>query len=171
MEHGCDIEKMPWLWDSMPRPLQTGQTRGVVPGLAPEPWQVGHGCEVGTASGTCAPLTAWSKVSETSVSRSRPRGRPLAHAAAGPRRAHRHAATAAAAAEQVGEDVAEAAAERARIEAARRAEPPNGPPRSYALRLSASDRTSWACEISLKRSSAFLSPGLRSGWYWRASLR
>ncbi len=49
---------------------------------------------------------------------------------------------------------------------------PNGPePRSYCLRLSASDRTSCACEISLKRSSAFLSPGLRSGWYWRASLR
>ncbi len=48
----------------------------------------------------------------------------------------------------------------------------NGPvPWSYALRLSASDSTSCAAEISLKRSSAFASPGLRSGWYWRASLR
>ncbi len=36
-EHGCDIEKMPWLCDSVPRPLQTGQTFGVVPGLAPLP--------------------------------------------------------------------------------------------------------------------------------------
>ena len=58
LEHGWDIEKIPWLWDSRPRPLQTGQTCGVVPGLAPEPWQVGHGWEVGTASGTWAPLTA-----------------------------------------------------------------------------------------------------------------
>ena len=49
---------------------------------------------------------------------------------------------------------------------------PNGlEPRSYALRLSESDSTSWAWEISLKRSSAFLSPALRSGWYLRASLR
>ncbi len=36
-EHGCEIEKIPWLWDSMPRPSQTGQTFGVVPGLAPVP--------------------------------------------------------------------------------------------------------------------------------------
>ena len=48
----------------------------------------------------------------------------------------------------------------------------NGPvPLSYCLRLSGSESTSWAWEISLKRSSACLSPGLRSGWYWRASLR
>ena len=73
LEHGCDIEKTPWLWASIPRPLHTGHTRGVVPGLAPEPWQVGHAWEVGTASDTCVPLTAWSKVSEVSVSRSRPR--------------------------------------------------------------------------------------------------
>ena len=63
LEHGWEIEKIPWLWASTPRPLQTGQTFGVVPGLAPVPWQVGHGCEVGTASGTWAPWTAWSKVS------------------------------------------------------------------------------------------------------------
>ena len=84
-EHGCEIEKMPWLWDSTPRPWQTGQTFGEVPGFAPVPLQVGQGWEVGTASGTCAPLTAWSKVSETSVSRSRPRAaaaRATAHTAA-----------------------------------------------------------------------------------------
>ena len=44
-------------------------------------------------------------------------------------------------------------------------------PASYCLRFSGSPRTSWASEISLKRSSAAASPGLRSGWYWRASLR
>ena len=36
-EHGWEIEKIPWLWDSIPRPLQTGHTFGVVPGLAPVP--------------------------------------------------------------------------------------------------------------------------------------
>ena len=51
-EHGWEIEKIPWLSDSIPRPLQTGQTFGDVPGLAPVPWQVGHCWEVGTASGT-----------------------------------------------------------------------------------------------------------------------
>ncbi len=37
LEHGWDMEKMPWLWASIPRPSQTGHTRGTVPGLAPEP--------------------------------------------------------------------------------------------------------------------------------------
>ncbi len=45
------------------------------------------------------------------------------------------------------------------------------PARSYCLRLSGSERTSCAWEISLKRSSACLSPWLVSGWYLRASLR
>ena len=53
-EHGCEIEKMPWLCDSTPRPSHTGHTRGEVPGFAPVPWHVGHGCDVGTASGTWA---------------------------------------------------------------------------------------------------------------------
>ena len=44
-------------------------------------------------------------------------------------------------------------------------------PESYCLRFSASPSTSYAAEISLKRSSAVSSPGLRSGWYLRASLR
>ena len=57
-EHGCEREKIPWLWDSTPRPLQTGHTLGEVPGFAPVPRQVAQGCDVGTASGTCAPSTA-----------------------------------------------------------------------------------------------------------------
>src|ERR1700744_5350726 len=61
------------VWAPRPRRFKPGPTRGDVPGLAPEPLHVGHGADVGTASGTCAPLTAWSKLSETSVSRSRPR--------------------------------------------------------------------------------------------------
>src|SRR6516164_1361053 len=47
-EHGWEIEKIPWLWDSIPRPSHTGHTLGVVPGLAPVPRHVGHGWEVGT---------------------------------------------------------------------------------------------------------------------------
>ena len=64
-EQGWEIEKIPWLWDSIPRPSQTGQTFGLVPGLAPVPRHVGQGWEVGTESGTWAPWTAWSNVSET----------------------------------------------------------------------------------------------------------
>ncbi len=57
--------------------------------------------------------------------------------------------------------------------------PPPGPPPeakapeplSYCLRFSGSPSTSWAWEISLNFASASLSPGLVSGWYFRASLR
>src|SRR4051794_1486810 len=72
-EHGVEIEKRPWPWDSTPRPLQRGQVFGLVPGLAPVPWHVEHSCETGTLSGTCAPWMAWSKLIDTSDSRSRPR--------------------------------------------------------------------------------------------------
>src|SRR3954449_4935932 len=41
-EHGVEIENSPWPWDSIPRPWHLGHTRGLVPGLAPVPWQVGH---------------------------------------------------------------------------------------------------------------------------------
>ena len=34
-EHGCEIENMPWPWDSIPRPWHLGQTTGEVPGGAP----------------------------------------------------------------------------------------------------------------------------------------
>ncbi len=42
---------------------------------------------------------------------------------------------------------------------------------SYSLRISGSESTEYASLISLKRASAFASPGLESGWNWRASLR
>ncbi len=71
--HGFEIEKTPWPCCSTPRPWQTGQIVGAVPGLAPEPWQVSQVVEVGTASDVCVPSTASSKLSVTSVSRSRPR--------------------------------------------------------------------------------------------------
>ena len=37
--------------------------------------------------------------------------------------------------------------------------------------LGVGESVSWAAEISLNFSSAAASSGLRSGWYWRASLR
>ena len=71
--HGRVIENRPWPSDSTPRPWQTGHTIGLVPGSAPVPRQVGQAAWVATETGTCAPSTAWSKESETVVSRSRPR--------------------------------------------------------------------------------------------------
>jgi hypothetical protein len=70
---GWLIEKNPWLWASMPRPSQRGQVIGPVPGLAPLPLQVGQRPAFGTVTLIWVPLTAWSKPSWTSVSRSRPR--------------------------------------------------------------------------------------------------
>src|SRR5918997_5054157 len=71
--HGRVIENRPWPSDSTPRPWQTGQTAGVVPGRAPVPRQGPQATWVATDTGTCAPATAWSNDSETLVSRSRPR--------------------------------------------------------------------------------------------------
>src|SRR3954452_17849154 len=51
-EHGWEIENSPWPCDSTPRPLQRGQVRGLVPGLAPVPVQVEQIWETGTLSGT-----------------------------------------------------------------------------------------------------------------------
>ena len=45
------------------------------------------------------------------------------------------------------------------------------PSSSYCLRLAGSLRTSFASLTSLNRRSAAVSPGLASGWCWRASLR
>ena len=48
---------------------------------------------------------------------------------------------------------------------------PAWPKRSYMWRLSVSASTAYASAASLNWSSAFLSPGLRSGWCFSASLR
>jgi hypothetical protein len=79
IEQGWLIEKKPWPCASTPRPSQRGQTVGAVPGLAPLPWQVVQRLDLGTVTLIWVPSIAWSKLSETSVSRSRPRtccGRP-----------------------------------------------------------------------------------------------
>ena len=155
----------------MPRPSQRGQTFGVVPGLAPVPWQVGQVACIGTCSGTCAPETAWSKVIETCASRSRAR---FGRARCAPRAPRRRRAAPPNRLERMSPIEAPS-----KSKLPKPPKPPPGPapvangpvPLSYCLRFSGSPSTSWACEISLKRASASLSPGLRSGWYWRASLR
>src|SRR3954463_14550909 len=72
-EQGRVTENTPWPWASTPRPLQTGQTLGDVPGRAPEPRHVVHAEWVATETGTCAPASACSNDSVTVVSRSLPR--------------------------------------------------------------------------------------------------
>src|SRR5688572_28862805 len=71
--HGRVIENRPCPSDSTPRPWQTGQTAGAVPGRAPVPRQVPQAACVATVTGTWAPSTACSNDRETVVSRSRPR--------------------------------------------------------------------------------------------------
>src|SRR4051794_13468969 len=56
-----------------PRPLHSGQSRGLVPGLAPLPLQSGHATGVSTWTGTWAPAIACSKDRLTSTSTSAPR--------------------------------------------------------------------------------------------------
>src|SRR5690606_3951490 len=128
---------------------------------APVPRHVVHGWLVGTVSETCPPWIACSKLSDTSVSRSRPRsarGPVLVRVPPRPppNRFDRMSP------HDDGSNPAPGPGPVA-----------NGfmPARSYSRRLSGSLSTSYACWISLKRSSALGSPGLRSGWYWRASLR
>src|SRR5271166_3191010 len=166
-EQGWEMENMPCPWVSIPRPSQRGQTDGVVPGLAPVPRQVGQVACIGTCSGTCAPETAWSKVIDTCASRSVPRSerglvRTRCPPVGPPNRFVRMS------------PIEEAS--KSKLE-----NPPNPPPGpapvakgplalSYCLRFSGSPRTSCAWEISLKRASASLLPGLRSGWYSWASL-
>ena len=167
---GWLIEKKPWLWASMPRPSQRGQVTGLVPGLAPLPWQVGQRSAFGTVTLTWVPLTAWSKlrldlgleVAAAHLLRLRPRRRRRG------RRCRR---------EDVAEvDAAEAARRAAAAEragpAGRRAEAAEHPAGVVLLALlGVGERVVGAAEISLNFSSASGSSGLRSGWYLRASLR
>src|SRR4051794_7885693 len=165
--HGWEIEKRPCDSASTPRPWQRLQTVGVVPGFAPVPWQVVQGADNGTLTGIWAPSIAWSKLTWTSVSRSRPRSgrertppaRPPPPPAAPVKRSERMSPK-------------PPKPPRKLFGSKPPAPPPKMPPPvSYALRFSGSDRIELASWISLKRSSAEASPGLVSGWYWRASLR
>jgi hypothetical protein len=136
--HGRVMENRPWPCDSTPRPWQTGQTTGWVPGSAPVPRHVGQAECVETETGTCAPSTAWSKLRLTVVSRSRPRS------AAGRVRVPRPPP-----ALKIPDRMSENEPKSAPPAPPAAPPAPNGPaalpnrpPRSYFLRFSASDSTS-----------------------------
>ena len=154
----------------IPRPLQTGQIVGEVPGAAPEPRHVVHGLAFSTGTFTVAPRSesgnAICTCTSTSAPRwaSRPAVRPPPRLKRPPKRSPRSKPAAPGPAPEKSNPWKP---------------PPVGPwpgrnvwPNvSYCFRFSASESTSYASPICLKRSSAAASPGLRSGWYWRASLR
>ena len=155
---GWEIENSPCDSASTPRPLQSEQIVGWVPGLAPVPLQVGQGADSGTDTGIWAPSIACSNEMWTSVSRSRPRSgpgvRPPARPPALPNRSERMSPKPPPK-PPVGVPV--------RNEPGSKPPPKIPPPESYALRFSASDRIEYASCTCLKRSSALASSLLRSG--------
>ena len=131
---GWEMENSPWPCDSTPRPWQTGQTTGCVPGSAPVPRHVGQAACVATETGTCAPSTACSNESETVVSRSRPRSCAGRVRAPPPRPPWL----------KIPDRMSENEPKSAPAAPPAPPAPANGfiPPRSYFLRFSSSDRTS-----------------------------
>ena len=168
-EHGRVIENRPWPWDSTPRPWQTGQTIGAVPGSAPVPRQVGQAACVATATGTWAPSTAWSKEIETSVSRSRPRSAAGLVRAPPPR-----PPVAEKRSDRMSENEPQSPAARRRRRRRRRtgSPPPNDRAAAVVLLalLGVAEDVVGLGDL-LEALLGLRSPGLRSGWYWRASLR
>src|SRR6185312_1613812 len=164
--HGWEIENSPWPCDSMPRPWQRGHTVGLVPGFAPVPWHVGHDEGTCAATGTCAPSIACSHEMWTSLPMSRPRSGPGLRAARPPPPARSDRMS-----PKPPKPPPPPGPPPVRNAPGSNPPPKKPPPWSYCLRFSGSDSTAYACWISLKRSSAFSSPWLVSGWYLRASLR
>ena len=168
-EHGWEIENIPWPWVSMPRPSQRGHTDRRRPRL-------GAGPAAGLAGGLHRHLQRDLRAGDRLVEGdrdlrlevgaafgARPAARPRRPPPAPPNRLERMSPI----------------EEASKSKLPKPPKPPPGPapvakgplPLSYCLRFSGSPSTSWAWEISLKRASASLSSGLRSGWYLRASLR
>ena len=81
--HGCERAKTPWFSDTTPRPRQTGQSVGLVPGSAPDPPHVWHGTSSWTGIRVSIPRSESSKVMFTSTSTSRPALASLGAARAG----------------------------------------------------------------------------------------
>src|SRR6201996_5812883 len=182
--HGSWKAKLPRFRLDCPVPSQVGQTLGTVPALAPVPWQTGQGPSPVSFSGTVTPSTASPNDMVASVSTSAPRRGPAGVPARPPP-------------PNMPPRMSPSPPPPAPPAVPPPAPPPNRSPRSnpppgwpgrpvpgarnpppnierassYSLRFFSSDRTSWASEISLKRSSASRSPLLASGWYLRASLR
>src|SRR5450631_973897 len=163
--------------DVTPVPLQVGQTRGVVPALAPVPLHTLHGCGLVMRNATVSPCTACSKSRVTSVSTSAPRracwvGAPLRRVL--PNRPPRMSPIPPAAPAPP-DRALPSRSPRSKLNPPGAPVPPplpgirNPPPpnndraSSYSLRVFSVDNTSYASEISLNFSSDFGSPVLASG--------
>src|SRR5690348_16064677 len=166
-----------------PVPTQVGHTRGV-PFLSPVPEHALQGdCEV-MRRGTVAPSTASVKLSVTSVSMSWPRLGCVRVPVPVPPRLNSPPKTSPSPPPKPPAPCPPWGPPPKRSPRSKLNEPPPapGPGRkpplpnrarasSYSLRFLGSPRTSFASEISLKRSSALALPLLASGWNSRASFR
>ena len=73
---GCESANGPWFCETTPRPLHSGQSVGLVPGSAPEPWQAEHTVWSSTGTLTVTPSSESWNETRTAVSTSRPRRAP-----------------------------------------------------------------------------------------------
>src|SRR5690348_10947476 len=186
--HGSEKLNEPWLREIRPLPWHCGQVRGVVPGLAPLPWQVSHSPADRSVSGSVVPRTAWGKSRVTSVSTSRPRRGPrraapppgpppekielkMSEKPAPPKR--RSPAPPCAPALENPPNRSDGSNCWLPERAPRRNAPEPNSERisSYSLRFLSSESTSYASEAALNFSSASRLSGFRSGCRSRASLR
>ena len=165
----------PWPKVTEPRPSHSGQVLTLAPGAAPLPLQVGQDSVTGSVTGTLPPRAAVRNGTSTTASTS---GRLSSRRpAAAEDRGEDVAQPAEAAEVEIGEvpgSGARPAALGRRLGFAAGPAPVKAPSRriwSYFFRLSSSDSTPCASEISLKRSEAAALFGLASGWYCLASLR
>ena len=171
--HTCENENGPWSTAIEPAPWHCGHVSGIVPGAAPDPWHVEH---VASARNRTVLRDAADRVVERQVQL----GLEVL-AALRPGRARRCAArpppppnrlpkmsprAAAPSRRRSGTSGRRRAAEppgRSRRRRDRRRTRPSAGPRRTPCASSVSPSTSYAAEISLKRSSAVLVAGVRVG--------
>src|SRR5690606_21727142 len=147
----------------VPLPPQTRQVWGLDPGRAPLPLQVSQRRGRGYSTSSSVPKAASFSVILRSTRRSAPRGRAAARRRAPPPKIS----------EKMSPKMSPKPPKPSKSNPPKPS--PKGlpacPKRSYLARFSGSERQAYASEASLNFSSASLSPGLRSGWYSRASFR
>src|SRR5215475_909281 len=174
--HGSLNPNAPWLRLTNPLPPQVGHTYGLVPGRAPDPWQVWHVPGPESFNGSITPRTASSKPSVTSASTSCPR--------VGPTLRRRVVVPPVKSPPKMSPSPPPVPAlpmppvPLKRSPTSNVPSPLGNPPpansvraSSYSLRRFSSERTSYASDTSLNLASASALPGFLSGCSSRASLR
>src|SRR5215469_5028710 len=176
--HGSENAKLPRFRLDWPVPSQVGHTRGTVPDFAPVPWQVAHAPSPDRRRETVAPSMASLKDSVASVSTSVPRRGRVCCVVRPPPNLPPNRSPTRPPRELVPVSVPPNRSLRSNgkppappAPGDRKPPPKSERASSYSLRSLASDKTLYASEISLNRSSDFASPLLASGWYLRASFR